>query len=85
MENGHAIKVLDYVINAHILMGLEVRGAINCGRDVKYLSYVDCFLVELWKNQPIRNNSELAKLTLFNPPKIGTVIEVMKIDIRNLC
>jgi hypothetical protein len=26
MENGHAIKVLDYLVNAHVLMELEVGG-----------------------------------------------------------
>jgi len=70
MENGHAIKVLDYLINAHILMGLEVGGDINCGRDVKYLSYVDWFLTELRKNPPINNISQLTQLTPFNLLKI---------------
>jgi len=70
MENGHAIKVLDYLVNAHVLMELEV-GNTNCGRHVKYLSCVDYFLSELWKNPPIHNNSELAQSTLFNPLKIG--------------
>jgi hypothetical protein len=61
-----AIKVLDYVVKGHILMGLEVRGTINCGQHVKYISCGHCSLTELWKDPPSNNYSELSQSTLLN-------------------